>query len=406
MIEMKNLRIIVLSLLIITSSLSGCFSGDDEEEEEKGYEWPERIEKICDSTGSQSNYQLVCEIYLEGNSTPIMTLSNPVEDSIWVVDLSGKIISWNGIEETTVGDLSSIVSRCHNEQGLLGMAFSEDYENTGMVLLSYTENNTCASAKDSNVVLSQAKVENNMIDLATIDVLMEINKTNRNHNGGHVLSIGNNQYLWSIGDGGGSFDPNENGQNRSSKLGTIQLLNYENGTITPVGDNSSEDDYVLHYGLRNPWRFDLDPNGNLWIADVGQNCYEEVNMVPVYHASNFGWSVREGFHDLKEDGGCYENSSEPSIEFTDPLIEYAHENGNCSITGGYWMDWGPQSLRDGYMYGDFCSGNIWIIKNVEGQWVSEEVVNVGTMIVGFGRGINDELLIFSWAGNIYQINEA
>ena len=213
MIEMKNLRIIVLSLLIITSSLSGCFSDDDEEE--KGYQWPERIEKICDSTGSQSNYQLVCEIYLEGNSTPIMTLSNPVEDSIWVVDLSGKIISWNGIEETTVGDLSSIVSRCHNEQGLLGMAFSEDYENTGMVLLSYTENNTCASAKDSNVVLSQAKVENGTINLATIEVLREINKENRNHNGGHVLSIGNNQYLWSIGDGGGSFDPNGNGQNLS-----------------------------------------------------------------------------------------------------------------------------------------------------------------------------------------------
>ena len=70
------------------------------------------------------------------------------------------------------------------------------------------------------------------------------------------------------------------------------------------------------------------------------------------------------------------------------------------------MDWGPQSLRDGYMYGDFCSGNIWLIKNVDGQWISEDVVNVGTMIVGFGRGINDELLIFSWAGNIYQINEA
>ena len=324
----------------------------------------------------------------------------------WIVDLSGEIISWNGIEETVVGDLTGIVSRCHNEQGLLGMAFSDDYENTGMVLLSYTENNTCADAKDSNIVLSQAKVESNMIDLSTIEVLMEVNKTSRNHNGGHVLSIGNNQYLWSIGDGGGSFDPNGNGQNSSSELGTIQLFNYENGTITPVGENSSEDNYVLHYGLRNPWRFDLDPNGNLWIADVGQNCYEEVNMVPVYQASNFGWSVREGFHDLDKDGGCYENSSEPSIEFTDPIAEYSHQNGNCSITGGYWMDWGPQSLRDGYIYGDFCSGNIWIMKNVDGQWISEDVVNVGTMIVGFGKGVNDELLIFSWAGNIYQINEA
>ena len=167
MIKMKHHLIILLSLMIITSSLAGCFS-EEEEEEKKGFVWPDKVENICDSTGSQSDYQLVCEIYLEGESTPILTLSNPVEESIWIVDLSGEIISWNGIEETMVGDLPSIVSRCHNEQGLLGMAFSDDYENTGMVLLSYTENNTCADAKDSNIVLSQAKVESNMIDLSTV----------------------------------------------------------------------------------------------------------------------------------------------------------------------------------------------------------------------------------------------
>ena len=170
--------------------------------------------------------------------------------------------------------------------------------------------------------------------------------------------------------------------------------------------NGTDDpSYTLHYGLRNPWRIDFDPNGNLWIADVGQLCYEEVNVVPVMQSSNFGWSEREGFHDLDKDGGCYENQSVEDPNFTDPVIEYSHNDTHCSIIGGLWMDWGPELLRDGYVYGDFCSGQIWSAKNIDGKWTAVEVGNVGTMIVGFGKGVNNELLIFSWAGSIYQLNE-
>ena len=173
------------------------------------------------------------------------------------------------------------------------MDFTDDYQNTGRVLLVYNENNTCESAKDSNVVLSHAKIVDGQLDMNSLEVLIEVNKTNRNHNGGNVLSIGNNRYVWSIGDGGGSFDPNDNGQNQSSPLGTIQLVHYENETIVPVND-TNEGSYTLHYGLRNPWRIDVDPTGNLWIADVGQHCYEEVNLVPIMQSSNFGWAERKG----------------------------------------------------------------------------------------------------------------
>ena len=407
MIYMQNLTISTVILLLLTCSLAGCFGDNEKEEKEPGFVWPEQIEKACVISNETG---LVCDFYTAINSTPVLTLDDPDTEAIWLLDLDGHITKWEHsesldkpIQTDVVADLSGVVSRCHIEQGLLGMEFSDDYANNGRVLLVYNDNRTCESAKDSNVVLAHAKIIDGKLDMNSLEILIEVSKNSRNHNGGNILSIGNNQYVWSIGDGGGSFDPEDNGQDQSSPLGTIQLVHYENESIVPVNGTENES-YTLHYGLRNPWRIDYDPNGNLWIADVGQLCYEEVNVVPVMQSSNFGWSKREGFHDLDEEKGCYENRSEPSPEFTDPVIQYGHDN-HCSIIGGSWMDWGPESLRDGYLYGDFCSGQVWVAKNIDGNWTAVEVGSVGTMIVGFGKGVNDELLIFSWAGGIYQLNE-
>jgi len=407
MIDMRILSISIVSLLLLTCSLAGCFGDEDKEEKEPGFVWPEQVEKACVISNDTG---MVCDFYTAINSTPVLTLDDPDGEAIWLLDLDGHITKWEHseslnkpVQTDVIADLSGVVSRCHFEQGLLGMEFSEDYATTGRVLLVYNDNRTCESAKDSNVVLAHAKVIDGELDMNTLEILIEVSKTSRNHNGGNILSVGNSRYVWSIGDGGGSFDPYDNGQNQSSLLGTIQMVHYENESIVPV--NGTEDDsYTLHYGLRNPWRIDYDPNGNLWIADVGQLCYEEINVVPLMQSSNFGWSKREGFHDLDEEKGCYENRSEPSPEFTDPVIQYGHEN-HCSIIGGSWMDWGPENLREGYLYGDFCSGQVWVAKNIDGNWTAVEVGNVGTMIVGFGKGVNGELLIFSWAGGIYQLNE-
>ena len=407
MIDMRILSISIVSLLLLTCSLAGCFGDEDKEEKEPGFVWPEQVEKACVISNDTG---MVCDFYTAINSTPVLTLDDPDGEAIWLLDLDGHITKWEHseslnkpVQTDVIADLSGVVSRCHFEQGLLGMEFSEDYATTGRVLLVYNDNRTCESAKDSNVVLAHAKIIDGELDMNTLEILIEVSKTSRNHNGGNILSVGNSRYVWSIGDGGGSFDPYDNGQNQSSLLGTIQMVHYENESIVPV--NGTEDDsYTLHYGLRNPWRIDYDPNGNLWIADVGQLCYEEINVVPLMQSSNFGWSKREGFHDLDEEKGCYENRSEPSPEFTDPVIQYGHEN-HCSIIGGSWMDWGPENLREGYLYGDFCSGQVWVAKNIDGNWTAVEVGNVGTMIVGFGKGVNGELLIFSWAGGIYQLNE-
>ena len=167
-------------------------------------------------------------------------------------------------------------------------------------------------------------------------------------------------YIWSVGDGGGSFDPYDNGQNASTILGTIQMIHYENETIVPV-NGSNEPSYTLHHGLRNPWRIDIDSNQNLWIADVGQLCYEEVNVVPLMQSSNFGWSEREGFHDVDFEEGCYENRSEPDANL---LTQLLNMDTKITLLNHWWLldGLGPEALRDAYLYGDFCSGQIWAAK--------------------------------------------
>ena len=397
-----KLKAVFLSIVIASSLLSGCFG--EEERPEKSFSWPEFEDINCDIS-DVPKYQ--CEVFLGGFNTPIKTLKYPSNEELWIADLTGEIYSWDGTNRELVGNLSSVISTCHNEQGLLGFSFVESDINEYKILLSYTEKVSCDGQEGiASSILSEASIVNGVIDADSIKILRTIEQPHRNHNGGSILAIGNNQFLWSLGDGGGSNDPDLNGQNRSSHLGTIQYFQYENSSISPILNSYGNDlDYILHYGLRNPWKFDVDDLGRLWIADVGQYCFEEINMVNLLQESNFGWSVREGMHEFDKESNCDQPTTEPPENMTDPIIEYSHENGNCSVTGGYWMDWGPPSIQDSYLYGDFCSGTIWITKQVDGNWVGEELTTVGTMIVGFGRGINDELLLFSWSGSIYHLYE-
>ena len=111
-------------------------------------------------------------------------------------------------------------------------------------------------------------------------------------------------------------------------------------------------------------------------------------------------------HDYDESDDCTSPPTEPANQnLTDPIIEYPHIGGNCSITGGFWMDWGPESMQESYVYGDFCTGSIWQITATNSGWESNFITSVGTQITGFGQGINDELLIFTWIGAIYHIYE-
>ena len=172
-------------------------------------------------------------------------------------------------------------------------------------------------------------------------------------------------------------------------------------------DSENENSYILHYGLRNPWKFDVGPNEELWIADVGQNCWEEINLVNLVNKSNLGWSEKEGFSDFSEGGSCEGGVVSENNEYTDPVFVYGHNNGNCSITGGFWIENTIISDHGGYLFGDFCSGSLWILSNdVNHTWKETYLGNVGGLIVGFGQGANGELLVFFWTGEIIQITQS
>ena len=149
----------------------------------------------------------------------------------------------------------------------------------------------------------------------------------------------------------------------------------------------------------------MDSNDRLWIADVGQSCWEEINLVTMDNQANLGWAEMEGFQPVDGSAPCESPNENYSndVEYTMPVATYAHTGGNCSITGGFWMDWGPEELRGGYLYGDFCSGSIWILKEENGEWSQNYIGSSGGMIVGFGQGLGGELLALHWTGEIVQI---
>ncbi|MCP2504468.1 MAG: PQQ-dependent sugar dehydrogenase [Candidatus Poseidoniaceae archaeon] len=397
---MKNLQLFAVCILL-TGTVSGCLQ-EEVVEPTTGFEWQEKVEIPCNSDLKPG---LVCKEYLSGFETPVVSLHHPQESEIWIGDLNGVISSWDGESLRIVANLSEIVSRCHLEQGLLSFVFEEDFNSTQKVLLSYVESGVCEGPNQSKLILADASVENGTINVSSVRPLREVPQPYRNHNGGHLLGIGMNQYLWGLGDGGGANSPNKTAQNLSSPLGAIHLMKYQNGQVTPVLENTNQNPYILHHGLRNPWRFDVDPSGGLWITDVGQSCFEEINYVSLNESHNLGWSMREGYHEFDPLAECGSTPLNNDSNYTDPIEVYPHEGGNCSISGGEWMDWGAEPLRDGYLYGDFCTGTIWLIQEEAGNWSSEVIAQTGTMIVGFGHSLDDDLLIFSWAGTIYVLED-
>jgi len=388
-------RIASIVVLLLCSNLTGCLGSDDT------FDWPSPMEQECRII---IEYNLDCEVYISGAETPHYSLVNPETGDLWIIYLNGFIRAWDGQFLTEILDLSSIVGRCHVEQGLLGFAFDDDFINSGMLLLSYIEDGPCEGDNESDLILASAQVGGNgLIAKSSITSLRIIDQPYRNHNGGHLLGIGNNQYLLGLGDGGSGSDPHGHGQNKTNSLGSINLFSYSDGEIKPVLEETNQDPYVLHYGLRNPWRFSVGPDNMLWIGDVGQNCWEEVNFVPLNETRNLGWSTKEAYQEFDKNADCESDEDSKDDNLTYPITYYGHEDGNCSITGGYWMDWGPESLRDGYLYGDFCTGIMWILKEENGNWESNYIGYAGGMIVGFGKGISDELLIFLWTGNIISV---
>jgi len=361
-------------------------------------------------------------------------LTNPVSIAnagdgsgrLFIVEQEGIIRIYDLASDTLAAtpflDIRSKVDDDRNEQGLLGLAFHPDFSNNRQFYVYYTRDH--GDDPDRSVVaMYRASLADPNIAGTEETVLMEFEQNASNHNGGD-LHFGTDGFLYiASGDGGGGDDQYRNAQDLDSLKGKLLRIDVDgtppgsgelcgivaNYAIPPgnpfTGPNDGCDE-ILHFGLRNPWRFSFDAlTEDMYIADVGQREWEEVNYVPSGSAGvNYGWSCREGMHDFPGDD-CIS-------PYTDPVIEYPHtdDDDNCSITGGYVYRGSQLPLRGRYLYGDWCTARIWIATRSANGWSSEEWVG-GTSglssISSFGQDENCELYLVDRDGKgLYRIVDA
>jgi glucose/arabinose dehydrogenase len=294
------------------------------------------------------------------------------------------------------------------ERGLLGLAFHPRFTDNGLLFVYYTRpggdivlGRWRANASRSAVMLSS------YVGLFTIE-----HSAASNHNGGGIAFSPRNGLLFvAVGDGGGGGDPENDAQNVSRNLlGKVLRINVNGTGAGPSGAYSIPSsnpfvgraglDVIWAYGLRNPWRISFDrANGNLFIGDVGQGAYEEIDRESYASSGgrNYGWRVMEGFH-------CYNASSCSLAGDTLPVAEYSHSVGKCSVTGGFVYR-GPSqtSLRGHYVFADFCTGRIWTMPNQGSN--SDKVLRAvtGERITSFGESDTGELYAVTIDGKLFRV---
>jgi glucose/arabinose dehydrogenase len=352
-------------------------------------------------------YQLVT--VASGFSRPIyLTHAGDGSGRLFVVEQSGKVwIVKDGVNQATPFlDVSDLISRealggSYSERGLLGLAFHPDYAENGLFFVNYTDRN-------GNTVVARYTVSANdpdRADPASAEQLLWVEQPYANHNGGH-LAFGPDGYLYiALGDGGSGGDPDGNGQNLATLLGSILRVNvnvetgYAVPTDNPFVGNANAQPEIWTWGLRNPWRFSFDrATGDLYIADVGQGQWEEINFQPVDSpgGENYGWNAYEGAH-------VYSGAA-PASDVVAPVLEYSHNSGACSVTGGYvYRGELIAGLQGYYFYGDWCTGTIWAARQDDaGNWQTEVSLESGRGISSFGEDETGEIYLVDYNGEILR----
>ena len=360
---------------------------------------------------------LLISDYSVVNAFPNLSFEDPVgiyhsgdaSNRIFVLEQQGRIKVFNNNESVSESeiflDIAAIVDQDggYTEEGLLGLAFHPNYSQNGCFYVNYTSHNPRRN------VIAQYNVSNdnpNQADHESSMIILEVNQPYTNHNGGQ-MGFGPDGYLYiTFGDGGSAGDPLGHGQNLSTLLGSLiridvdnpsDGLNYgippDNPFIVPLAARNE----IYAYGLRNMWRFswDLD-TGFLWGADVGQYEYEEINIIE--SGGNYGWNIMEGT-------ACYDSPNCDSEGLELPVWEYElYVDGVCSVTGGYvYRGSKLWSITGKYIYGDWCTGDIWTLEySDEGNHINEHLLNSGINITSFGVDENNELL-FCGGEYIYKI---
>ncbi len=340
------------------------------------------------------------EPFAVGLSQPIV-ITNAGDARLFIAEKFGKIkiVNSNGsLEATPFLDIENKVSAV-GERGLLGIAFSPNYQESGVFYVHY-------SNLEGNTVIARYSVSDNPnIANPMEEIIFTVIQPFSNHNGG-TISFGPDGYLWiGLGDGGSAGDPDANGQNIQTAFGKILRLEVSSGSsyTIPLDNpfvNENGLDEIWAYGLRNPWKFTFDFTENeVWIADVGQSQVEEINRISIAEAGvNYSWRCYEG-EDAYNTSGCV-----AANEMTFPVATYFHTNGRCSITGGnVYRGTIYPNLQGKYIFADYCTDEIGLL-DLENNSITWALDANGIGIATFGEDFNKEMYVAGlFSGTIYKI---
>jgi uncharacterized repeat protein (TIGR03806 family) len=347
-------------------------------------------------------------------SSPVAMLQAPDDASRWFVLEQGGAVRKFDVANPAIATFVDITARVRSggEMGLLGMAFHPDFPTDPRVFLSYTTGTNPLVSRISSFVTRDGGVT---LDAGSEQILLTVNQPEENHNGGNIAFGPDGDLYIGFGDGGGGGDQHGNpgnGQRLTTLLGKMLRIDVDAGApyaIPPTnpfaqnaacpagGRTSGECPEIYAWGFRNPWRWSFDrTSGELWVADVGQNLWEEVDQVTL--GGNYGWRCREGAHDFNM-SGC-------SGGYVDPVAEYDHTLGD-SITGGYvYRGTQVSALAGHYLFADFGSGRIWawIAENATTPRQPTQLLDTGLNISSFGQGTDGELYVVNYGGTLHRIS--
>jgi glucose/arabinose dehydrogenase len=326
---------------------------------------------------------------------------------LFVVEQGGsiRVVQSGAVLPQPFLDLTPLVTHGGSEEGLLGLAFDPHYAQSGQFYVYYTDPGGNSHLARYHVSSSDP----NQADPASAQDLLQVQQPPYpNHKGGNIV-FGPDGYLYvSLGDGGSQGDPNGNGQNRNTLLGKLLRIDvsgggdkYEVPPSNPFVGQSGVKAEIWAYGLRNPWRATFDhATGDFWIADVGQNTYEEIDLQPAGDkgGENYGWNYMESNHP-------YQGQPPSDVTLVPPVAEYTHQEGGCAIAGGYVYR-GPSlpELNGVYFFGDFCSGLTWTLMRAGDQWQRAQFISTGFAISSFGTDEAGELYVCDYGtGTIYRL---
>lgn len=400
---MKALR---ASWLVVTFGSIVCAAPKDE-----AVEFAAEASAVGSGSAATSTVRSINDVRLgveevaRGLNQPVYLTAPPGDPRLFIVEQPGRIrIVENGrLIEKPFLDIASKV-RSGGEQGFLSVAFHPLYSANGFLFINYTDNKG-----DTRIERYSVSTDRNVVDPRSAKLILGIDQRYSNHQGGLNLFGPDGMLYIGMGDGGSQGDPHRNGQNRNALLGKLLRINVDRGdpysipAANPYSKGGGRGE-VWALGLRNPWRFAFDrSSGQLYIADVGGDKYEEINVVSMSNAGvNYGWNLMEG-PSCNRTFGCNQAGLQQ------PALSYAHENSVCSVIGGFvYRGQKIPEIRGQYFYSDYCNSWLRSFGYADGKVTDRHEWPVGRLgsVVSFGEDSQGELYICTSSGRVYRIVKA